>query len=330
MAISDGSKAVEAALSLWAKSAPYHLLLSHMLDTAALALAVLEREPRRPQALYAEDWGLEPEEAGRFVSFLVGLHDLGKASPVFQAAWPEGAQRVWNLGLTWDKELVRERLVAHGVFTELYVTEALKAFGFSPRAANKLAKGLGAHHGFLVHPGERELGLHHVKNEPPSWQEARNHLVKRLVDCLGLTALIGRPLRDVSEPAVLRVMALASFADWIASECSPHTWGWPAYRGAGEKGSAVFSTHVGMARCCRESRSWATKGPPTHGSPISFPLSPIGGEGGVRGRERPSHPHPGPLPPAEGGGGTACSPTWWDGSIYPPNSRRIGQCSPYT
>lgn len=259
MAISDGSKAVEAALSLWAKSAPYHSLLSHMLDTAALALAVLEREPRRTQALYAEDWGLEPEEAGRFVSFLVGLHDLGKASPVFQAAWPEGAQRVWNLGLTWDKELVKERPVAHGVFTELYVTEALKAFGFSPRAANKLAKGLGAHHGFLVHPGERELGLHHVKNEPPSWQEARNHLVKRLVDCLGLTALIGRPLRDVSEPAVLRVMALASFADWIASDPnffpygrdaqSPEYWEralalarqaldeilWPQWRSAGKK-----------------------------------------------------------------------------------------------
>ena len=208
----------EAALSLWAKSAPFHSLLSHMLDAAAVAMAVLGREPRRTQDLYAGDWGLDQEEARRFVSFLVGLHDLGKASPVFQASWPEGAQRVRSLGLTWDELLVAEIWTPHTVFTELYVKEILKTWGFFPRVADKLAKGLGAHHGFLAHPVERERGVRHVHSEPPVWREVRIWLAQRVAEALDLAPHVQTELRDVAEPAVLRIMALASFADWIASD----------------------------------------------------------------------------------------------------------------
>ena len=45
--------AEKAALALWAKSKPFHPLLAHMLDTAAVAQAVLFREPSRTLALYA-------------------------------------------------------------------------------------------------------------------------------------------------------------------------------------------------------------------------------------------------------------------------------------
>jgi len=44
--------AEKAALALWAKSGdPFHPLLAHMLDTAAVAQAVLFREPSRTLAL---------------------------------------------------------------------------------------------------------------------------------------------------------------------------------------------------------------------------------------------------------------------------------------
>ncbi|WP_460389120.1 CRISPR-associated helicase Cas3' [Thermus thalpophilus] len=216
--------AAEAALVLWAKSGdPFHPLLAHMLDSAAVAQAILFREPPRSLALYALDWGLSPEEAGRWVAFLVGLHDLGKASPVFQAAWKEGAERVWNAGLTWDKIVEdKDSWVAHGVLTELYVKDALRALGLGRRAASRLAKALGAHHGFPAQGNELQRATLHVQSEPHGWQEARAWLLDRLRQATGAPV---PSLQEVSPEGVLRVMAIASFADWIASDPSLFPYG---------------------------------------------------------------------------------------------------------
>ncbi|MDM7325321.1 MAG: CRISPR-associated endonuclease Cas3'', partial [Thermus sp.] len=151
-------------------------------------------------------------------AFLVGLHDLGKASPVFQAAWDEGATRVRGLGLAWDEVLIRETWVAHGVFTELYVKEILRAYGLPSRVAGNIAKGLGAHHGFLARGDELVRGRYHVRAEKPLWKEARDYLVKRLAQGLGLDLPLKLGVEEASVPALLRLMALASFADWMASD----------------------------------------------------------------------------------------------------------------
>ncbi|MDR7587727.1 MAG: CRISPR-associated endonuclease Cas3'' [Armatimonadota bacterium] len=215
-----------AALALWAKSGdPYHPLLAHMLDTAAVALAVLDQEPATTRRLYGQDLSLPEEDALRFVAFLVGLHDLGKASPVFQATWSEGAARVRRLGLSWDEELVKESRVAHGVLTDLYVRELLEQLGLPGRVARKLAEGLGAHHGFLAPESERKSGRNHVKAEPRSWGQARRLLVMRLGGALGVPQPIPLKIQDASPESVLRVMALASFADWIASDPSLFPYG---------------------------------------------------------------------------------------------------------
>ncbi|WP_234554307.1 CRISPR-associated endonuclease Cas3'' [Thermus caliditerrae] len=210
-------QARQAALTLWAKSGePFHPLLAHMLDTAAVAWALLQREPARTRRLYAQDWGLQEEKALRLVAFLAGLHDLGKGSPVFQAAWPQGAQRVQKAGLSWNETLVRESWVAHGVFTDLYLREALRAWGFSRKGACLLAQALGAHHGFPADERERASGRRHVRSEPQGWREARAYLMEALAQALGLEPFSSLP--DPSPEALLRVMALASFADWIASD----------------------------------------------------------------------------------------------------------------
>ncbi|WP_369911008.1 CRISPR-associated helicase Cas3' [Meiothermus sp. QL-1] len=228
------------AIALWAKSGdPYHPLLAHMLDTAAVALAILEREPERTRHLYAQDWGLPEEEAKRLAAFLAGLHDLGKASPVFQAAWPEGAKRLKAQGLTWDEELVKESWVAHGVFTELYLKEVLKKLGFSRRAARQIAQGLGAHHGFQAQANELDKGRDHVACEPEGWDEVRRFLVERLHQALGTPCQKLPSDHNPSPAAILRVMALASFADWIASDASffpyanrPHPLSWDYWKEA--------------------------------------------------------------------------------------------------
>ncbi|MFN4233048.1 CRISPR-associated helicase Cas3' [Thermus sp.] len=245
-----------AALNLWAKSGdPFHPLLAHMLDTAAVAWAILEREPGRTRKLYAADWELGEEEALRWVAFLAGLHDLGKASPVFQAAWEEGAQRVWDSGLTWNRELVKESWVAHGVFTELYVKEALEALKLPGRISCKIAKALGAHHGFLARGDELRKGRLHVRVEEALWKEVRNHLVQRLAKSLGLALPLGVGVRDLAEPGALRVMALASFADWIASDPNFFPYGRnPAHEG-------YWQEALSLARKALEALPWPSLQP---------------------------------------------------------------------
>lgn len=203
------------ALALWAKSGdPFHPLLAHMLDTAAVAHEVLFREPSRTLALHAQDWNLSPGEAVRWMALLVGLHDLGKASPVFQAAWEEGARRVQAAGLPLEEGL---DWVAHGVFTELFLKRLLKEKGLPERVAKDLAAALGAHHGFPANAEEKKVARRQLKGEAPLWWEARRWLLEELFQRLGarLPDLEGGEARP---EAVLRVMALASFADWVASD----------------------------------------------------------------------------------------------------------------
>ncbi|RTI08240.1 CRISPR-associated helicase Cas3' [Thermus scotoductus] len=204
------------ALALWAKSGdPYHPLLAHMLDTAAVAHEVLFREPSQTLALHAQDWNLSPGEAVRWVALLVGLHDLGKASPVFQRGWPEGARWVQEAGLTFKEDL---DWVAHGVFTELFLKRLLKERGLPGRVANDLAAALGAHHGFPANAEEKKVARRQLTGEDPLWWEARRWLVDNLLRRLQAPLPRLGSEGEVRPEAVLRVMALASFADWVASD----------------------------------------------------------------------------------------------------------------
>ncbi len=213
----------EAALALWGKSGdPFHPLVAHMLDAAAVARAILLREPPRTRALYARDWELDEEEALAWVACLVGLHDLGKASPVFQAGWEEGKERVQRAGLPFGELL---DWVAHGVFTELFLKRLLKEKGLPERVANDLAAALGAHHGFPADSEEKKVARRHLKAEDPLWKEARRWLVEEVFRRLSAPLPSLQEHGEAGPEAVLRVMALASFADWVASDPSLFPYG---------------------------------------------------------------------------------------------------------
>jgi len=243
--------------AFWAKSGnPYHPLLTHVVDSAGVALAIVAREQRRTRGLYAEDWHLPDDEALRFVAFLVGLHDLGKASPVFQASWPEGAARVKAAGFTWDEERVgrKETWVAHGVLTELYVMDLLKGQGLARQVARTLGQCLAAHHGFQTRGAELQLADIHRKLEPPVWAEVRDALLNSLRVVLGLSCL--PKVQDLRPEAALRVMGLTSFADWIASDRDLFP------PGRGVDGVDSLTEALDLAEKALDSLGWRTFQPP--------------------------------------------------------------------
>ncbi|MFE3001807.1 CRISPR-associated endonuclease Cas3'' [Nocardia sp. NPDC059246] len=129
--------------ALWGKSAgraggTVNLLLSHMLDTAAVAALIWDEylaESVRWQVSEAAGSG----EAGRrlFV-WLCGVHDLGKATPAFQCVDAEGAAPVRAVGLVWDEALVKVHRWRHEHAGAKVLEEFLKRAGWS--AAQRVSR----------------------------------------------------------------------------------------------------------------------------------------------------------------------------------------------
>lgn len=83
------------ALVLWGKARPssetgprWHPLLWHLLDVSAVGQAILSRDDRL-RARFGDLFGLGGEELERWLGFLLAIHDIGKASRLFQAMVPE-------------------------------------------------------------------------------------------------------------------------------------------------------------------------------------------------------------------------------------------------
>lgn len=78
----------------WGKADPkyqgeprWHPLILHLLDGAAVADALIAREPERTRERLADVLGLSWTEARPWFLLLIAGHDLGKACPGFQCKW---------------------------------------------------------------------------------------------------------------------------------------------------------------------------------------------------------------------------------------------------
>ena len=207
----------ESARVLWGKTGPngsWHPLICHMIDVGAVAselwATVLTSAVRRR---LAEGLGLPEDAAGRWVAYLAGLHDLGKATPAFAAR-----------GTIPQAVAVRRLLPAgsrspdchHGVATAWLSADTLCEWGIPRRVANVLATTIGGHHGTFRadEPNYRALGS-------GPWDAARLELTTALAAAGGLIGSVGPTACD--HATGLRLAGLVSVADWIGSaqDCFP-------------------------------------------------------------------------------------------------------------
>jgi CRISPR-associated endonuclease/helicase Cas3 len=180
---------------LWAKSDPYHPLWKHLLDAAAVSLAL-------PNPL--ERWGWSPEQ----VALIVGLHDIGKAEAGFQhqvAEYSEGLTRA-GFKATADVRCRHERISAK------FIRRQLKDAGCSEdRDADTIGRAILAHHGYWDEEG---VGAPYL--------EAQNQLCQLLIGVLGLNGLhvpeIQRDGQGGGHSAFgMRLAGQVVLCDWIAS-----------------------------------------------------------------------------------------------------------------
>lgn len=201
------------ARSIWAKSGDPrgHGLLAHMLDVAAVAERVLARESPQTLGWVAGTFGLQSLEATRWLAAMVGLHDLGKAIPGFQAKWLQGREADAATGLSFHAaELAQDK---HDLASGVELKRLLKPWAGSDSRARALAGAVAAHHGHVFEAST--VAQARRPGEGAAWQKARRELFDAYMATLAPTSASGDD--DIDLPALAWLAGLTSVCDWIGS-----------------------------------------------------------------------------------------------------------------
>lgn len=208
---------------LWGKADPkraelgptWHPLVAHMLDVAACAeVLLLDVRPARLTS-FASTLGLTEGEALPWILLFVVLHDLGKATPAFQAKVPEAKARLASLGYDFP-----ESDEPHGEMSTLLVPDALDACGVPCLVARIVGRSVGAHHGaFTENAHLRDIeGVRAHTGKKAPWARARETLVTDLLAVFGPRGTVVEP----EDPSMLHAFCvdlagLTTAADWLGS-----------------------------------------------------------------------------------------------------------------
>ncbi len=213
-AVSSFAELTPAARAIWAKSGvpAGHGLLAHILDVAAVAERLLNREPHESLARMASSLPIDVTASAnpaRTIAAFVGLHDLGKSIAGFQNKWPEGRRACEGGGLPFMPRLLG--VDQHDLATAVDLPAILNPL--LGRVSASLAVAVAAHHGRFFSRGDI-AGARRI-NEPPKWIDARREIFASYWSVL-------RPrIRRTDEPlptfAANWLAGLTSTADWIAS-----------------------------------------------------------------------------------------------------------------
>ena len=199
---------------LWAKSGEGngHSLLAHMLDVAAVAEAILQLEPAATHRHLSKTFGLTLETTLRWLAALVGLHDVGKAIPGFQAKWPEGRAILAAENLSFASRLLASDRHDWGsaAILELWLPVRCKA---SSRWCRQVAQAVSAHHGYPLYQKEKDKGLPAMDDS--GWRKVREHLLETYWQVLCPQGEISS--EEINLAAINWLAGLTSIADWIGS-----------------------------------------------------------------------------------------------------------------
>lgn len=212
----------ECAMALWAKSdrdqdekGAWHPVIAHLLDVAACAEAILEREPESTRTLYARDFGFEQyRQVKPWLLSLIALHDLGKASPTFQSMWSQGVARVNATGLGWDQ---KPAYAPHGFVSQKALEDLLQEAGWDPLVAPLAADAVGCHHGLRATLAELDSKVQYHEMGGPAWEAVRKELFDAVLHLFKAEPQNTPTLDDLSGGAFYRLAGLTSFADWLGS-----------------------------------------------------------------------------------------------------------------
>lgn len=219
----------DAARSVWAKSDREHgadqtgwlPLHRHLDDTAAVAEKLWDDWlPDSTKRIILGQLPGGAADGRRVLSWLAGIHDVGKATPAFAIQVPDLATRMQEQGLDMPATLLDRSLAPHAMAGQLILTRWLESrHGWSRERATPFAVVVGGHHGMppdhmqLVraskHPELLGVGI---------WERVQNEFLDRAEQRFGLSNVLaswdGNQLPMTSRALLTGAVIVA---DWMAS-----------------------------------------------------------------------------------------------------------------
>lgn len=255
----------EQALSVWGKSCRgddrvWLPLVQHLADAAAVAGLMWDRWlPSATKQLI--DDSLPGGRGGKvLVSWLAGIHDIGKVSPAFAVQVGHLAEGMRRVGLDCPVVLPNRRLAHHTLVGHHVVRQWLKErHGLPPRFAGTYADPVGAHHG--LPPDERLLADIPGRGDllgRDAWHQVRIEILDAVSQVTGAAACLPTWASGPLPGRVLFVVSgIVTLADWLASDEQRFPYGDPVSDGKE-----------------RAERAWTTLALPGPWSPSTLPADP--------------------------------------------------------
>ena len=200
------------------KPQTFHPLLCHLIDVAAVTETMWHRVlSPRAQRHFADALGVDADTAGRWITFWAGLHDIGKAAPVFQRQIQAVIAILREAGLacpTGSEKEPRHGAISAGVLRDLLP----QAYGLDRDLASRIATVIGGHHGVFPSAAVvNELNRQRARVGKGAWHRARADLTERLAGALDLPPGPEARPQQLDNATAMMLAGLVSVADWIGS-----------------------------------------------------------------------------------------------------------------
>ncbi|WP_455757988.1 CRISPR-associated helicase Cas3' [Streptomyces griseofuscus] len=273
------SEVVERVARLWGKSAARnggqtHLLLGHLLDTAAVAGVMWDR-----YLSTAFRRRLDEVSGGRgrlWFMWVCGIHDCGKACPAFQAMDAAEAAPVVAAGLVLGRlSAGRGKRWRHDVAGAVLLRSRLVVEWGGEEAVGWVWPLVAGHHGAFPSAGAL-VPPRGAQGRGAAWEEVQRAVVDVFSRAVGFEDLAdARPTESLRKAEQLALSGLIVMADWIASDSSQ----FPGLADAGLISFGEARRRAGAAwERLRLRGGWRELALPEH------PLEPLAGRLGVRPR----------------------------------------------
>jgi CRISPR-associated endonuclease/helicase Cas3 len=222
----DGGNLDRVLGALLAKTPRYagnrvNLLLSHLLDTAAVAGHIWDHFLARSVRDAIDRAAGGPGRGRLLLMWLCGIHDIGKATPAYQLRFPDLQAALAASGLSRPGILgIHASRYHHTLAGAAVIRRQLRAAGWPREHVRWVWPIVAGHHGVFpeAHGLEPPPGSLDDLCGDASWERAQDETTRRLVTGIGAGSLAELvPARRPGLGLQLLLAGVVMMADWIAS-----------------------------------------------------------------------------------------------------------------